>query len=121
MSTSETVGLTVWGQFGWGSFGGAMISIFTIVKYAQSLPDGAMWPKWSFKTCVGFCLLALLPPIAGLVSIMCASHYPLLAAFEGASAPMLFFFVAEHCGFVKSGKTKFSKDEPKPPIPAEDY
>jgi len=102
MIGGEIFTLTSQGQFWWGFFGGAMVVIFRMANYARSLPESTLWPRWSFKNLVFCCVLVSLPVISGLVSIMCAPHYPFLAAFEGASAPAIFYFVAKHCPFIQS-------------------
>jgi len=68
-------------QFWWGFFGGALM---------------VMFKTWAlnFKTRLLCGLWVLFPVVSGFVSRMCEPHHPLIAVYEGASAPVIFFVMA---------------------------
>src|SRR5664279_3115974 len=77
-------------QFWWGFFGGCMVLAFRLLDYANTLPPEAPWPSAGFRTCILCALWLAFPFIFGLISRVCDPHHPLIAVFEGASAPALF-------------------------------
>jgi hypothetical protein len=86
-------------QFWWGFFGGCMVLAFRLWAYANSLTPDAPWPNPCFRTFLLCGVWFAFPIVAGLLSRVCDPHHRLIAVFEGASAPALFFFIASHSPF----------------------
>jgi hypothetical protein len=61
----------------------------------NSLPPDAHWPNASFKTCLLCGVWFVFPFVSGLVSRTLKPHQPLMAIYEGASAPALLFMIAK--------------------------
>lgn len=86
-------------RFWWGVLGGAIVIVFRLLTFANSLPMDAPWPDPTFRNCL-LCLLWLIFPfVSGVISRVCDPHHPLIAVFEGASAPALFFAIAKDFHF----------------------
>ena len=94
--------LTSWCQFGWGAFGGAMVVLFAAVDYAASLHSNAPWPNpRHFKAFLILIVWLAFPVVSGFASELAEPHSRLLAAFEGACLPSLFYIIAKHTPFLK--------------------
>jgi hypothetical protein len=88
-------------QYWWGCLGSFIIMAFKGFEYGLELKRDALWPDLSFRTCLlcGFWLV--FPFVSGAVSLALEPHHRLIALFEGASAPALFFFVAKELPVLK--------------------
>jgi len=91
--------LTANNQFWWGVVGGGVIIVFRLLTFANSLPLDAPWPDPTFRTCLLSVLWLVFPFVSGFISRVCDPHHPLIAVFEGASAPALFFAIAKDFHF----------------------
>ncbi len=82
-------------QFWWGFVGGCLILGFRLWNYANALPPDAPWPNANFRTCLLSGVWLAFPFFSGFIGRICDPHHRLIAVFEGASAPALFFLIAK--------------------------
>lgn len=81
-------------QFWWGFLGGCLVLAFRVWTYANGLASNAPCPDLNFRTCLLGAVWIAFPFMSGLLSRVCEPHHPLIAVFEGVSAPALFSFIA---------------------------
>jgi len=82
-------------QFLWGLFGGCIMAGYRVYAYAIKLTDDSPWPRLTFKKCLLLGWWGFFPIASGFLSVVCDPHSPLMAVFEGASAPALFLLLAK--------------------------
>jgi len=71
-----------------------LMVMFKTWAYADGLSSFSFGPPLNFKTRLLCGLWVLFPVVSGFVSRMCEPHHPLIAVYEGASAPVIFFVMA---------------------------
>jgi len=91
---SHFAAMLTW-QFLWGLFGGCIMVGYRVYTFAIKLTDDSPWPRLTFKKCLLFAWWAGFPITSGFLSMVCEPHSPLMAVFEGASAPALFLLLAK--------------------------
>lgn len=82
-------------QFSWGLFGGCIMVGYRVYAFAIKLTDDSPWPRLTFKKCLLLGWWVGFPIVSGFLSMVCDPHSPLMAVFEGASAPALFLLLAK--------------------------
>src|SRR6266516_601752 len=87
--------LTTKQQFWLGCVGGGLVVLFRLWSFANALSPDAPWPGLTFRNCLLCFLWLLFPLVSGFISRVCDPRHPLIAVFEGASAPALFFAIAK--------------------------
>lgn len=88
--------LSEWAQFKWGFFGGSLIVFFIGLSFSvQRLKKEKFFPLATGEVVVIVFTLAA-PLLTGFSAQMIEAHTPLLAAFDGAGAATIFFFVTAH-------------------------
>src|ERR1022692_2992922 len=86
-------------QFLWGVLGGFVVLAFKMLAYANRISPATCWPHLSFRSFLLCAVWLALLGVSGLLCIALEPHQRLIAVFEGASAPALFYFIASHSPF----------------------
>lgn len=95
MTSGSSVVMTALEQFVYGMGGGGLVAFSNLLAYARAVPPDDPAPG-RYKILITVAAWVAYVLSAGFAAHLCEPHHMLLAAYEGAALPALFFTMRHH-------------------------